>query len=102
MVLQVALEGKISRETILEGLGRGFRAGGDMIPWLISQQFQDNGFAKLSGARVVRIACHPDYANVGYYSLIFHKESAHLIPDGLRFSGLAGSWFILQRGVHLT
>lgn len=64
VVLQVALEGKISREAILEGLGRGFRAGGDMIPWLVSQQFQDNGFAKLSGARVVRIACHPDYANV--------------------------------------
>jgi N-acetyltransferase 10 len=64
VVLQVALEGQISREAILEGLGRGFRAGGDMIPWLISQQFQDNGFAKLSGARVVRIACHPDYANV--------------------------------------
>lgn len=64
VVLQVALEGKISREAILEGLGRGFRAGGDMIPWLVSQQFQDNGFAKLSGARIVRIACHPDYANV--------------------------------------
>jgi hypothetical protein len=65
VVLQVALEGQISKETILEGLGRGMRAGGDMIPWLISQQFQENGFAKLSGARIVRIACHPDYANVG-------------------------------------
>ncbi|KAF8906316.1 GNAT acetyltransferase 2-domain-containing protein [Gymnopilus junonius] len=68
VVLQVALEGQISKDAILEGLGRGMRAGGDMIPWLISQQFQENGFAKLSGARVVRIACHPDYASMGYGS----------------------------------
>ncbi|KAF9474755.1 DUF699-domain-containing protein [Pholiota conissans] len=68
VVLQVALEGQISREAIMEGLGRGLRAGGDMIPWLISQQFQESGFAKLSGARVVRIASHPDYANMGYGS----------------------------------
>ncbi|KIM44748.1 hypothetical protein M413DRAFT_442705 [Hebeloma cylindrosporum] len=68
VVLQVALEGQISKDAILDGLGRGMRAGGDMIPWLIAQQFQENGFAKLSGARVVRIACHPDYANMGYGS----------------------------------
>ncbi|KAI0769934.1 GNAT acetyltransferase 2-domain-containing protein [Fomes fomentarius] len=66
VVLQVALEGNISRQAILEGLGRGFRAGGDMIPWLISQQFQENKFALLSGARIVRIATHPDYGNMGY------------------------------------
>ncbi|KAF8200392.1 GNAT acetyltransferase 2-domain-containing protein [Pholiota molesta] len=68
VVLQVALEGQISREAIMDGLGRGMRSGGDMIPWLISQQFQESGFAKLSGARVVRIASHPDYANMGYGS----------------------------------
>lgn len=64
VVLQVALEGNISKAAILEGLGRGLRAGGDMIPWLISQQFQETRFGMLSGARVVRIACHPDYASV--------------------------------------
>ncbi|KJA27939.1 hypothetical protein HYPSUDRAFT_34173 [Hypholoma sublateritium FD-334 SS-4] len=68
VVLQVALEGQISKEAIMDSLGRGMRAGGDMIPWLISQQFQESGFAKLSGARVVRIASHPDYANMGYGS----------------------------------
>ncbi|PPQ68401.1 hypothetical protein CVT26_006073 [Gymnopilus dilepis] len=68
VVLQVALEGQISKDAILEGLGRGIRAGGDMIPWIITQQFQESNFAKLSGARVVRIACHPDYANMGYGS----------------------------------
>ncbi|KAG6853377.1 hypothetical protein C0991_004936 [Blastosporella zonata] len=68
VVLQVALEGNISKEAIMEGLGRGLRAGGDMIPWLVSQQFQEGRFGMLSGARVVRIACHPDYANMGYGS----------------------------------
>lgn len=64
VVLQVALEGNISRQAIMDGLSRGFRAGGDMIPWLISQQFQESKFAQMSGARIVRIATHPDYANV--------------------------------------
>jgi N-acetyltransferase 10 len=64
VVLQVALEGNISKQAIMDGLSRGLRAGGDMIPWLVSQQFQEGKFALLSGARVVRIATHPDYANV--------------------------------------
>ncbi|KAF8876384.1 GNAT acetyltransferase 2-domain-containing protein [Infundibulicybe gibba] len=68
VVLQVALEGNISKQAIMDGLGRGLRAGGDMIPWLVSQQFQEGKFGMLSGARVVRIACHPDYANMGYGS----------------------------------
>lgn len=67
-VIQVALEGRISRQSILSGLSRGQRAGGDLIPWLISQQFQDSEFAGLSGSRVVRIATNPDYLNMGYGS----------------------------------
>lgn len=67
VVLQVALEGNISRDVILKELAHsGTRSSGDMIPWVISQQFQDNDFAMLSGARVVRIATHPDYARMGY------------------------------------
>src|SRR5205814_1514888 len=30
------------------------------------QQFQDEDFAGLSGARIVRIATHPDYISMGY------------------------------------
>ncbi|KAK5172368.1 N-acetyltransferase 10 [Saxophila tyrrhenica] len=67
-VLQVALEGQISRESVLNSLSRGQRAGGDLIPWLVSQQFQDSEFAGLSGARVVRIATNPDHAGMGYGS----------------------------------
>ncbi|KAK3659450.1 N-acetyltransferase 10 [Elasticomyces elasticus] len=67
-VLQIALEGQISKESVLSSLSRGQRAGGDLIPWLVSQQFQDSEFAGLSGARVVRIATNPDYASMGYGS----------------------------------
>lgn len=68
VVVQVCLEGEISRQTVINSLSRGQRPSGDMIPWLISQQYQDDDFASLSGARVVRIATHPDYAKMGYGS----------------------------------
>lgn len=67
-VIQVALEGNISRQAILNSLSRGTRDAGDLIPWLITQQFQDSDFAELSGARIVRIAVHPEFAGMGYGS----------------------------------
>ncbi len=67
-VIQVALEGGISRKSVANSLSRGVRAAGDLIPWLVSQQFQDDGFASLSGGRVVRIATNPDYISMGYGS----------------------------------
>lgn len=67
-VIQVALEGQISRESVMNSLSRGQRAGGDLIPWIVSQQFQDENFASLSGARVVRIATNPEYVSMGYGS----------------------------------
>lgn len=67
-VVQVALEGEISRDNVRSSLSRGHRAGGDLIPWLISQQFQDEEFAGMSGARIVRIATNPEYASMGYGS----------------------------------
>lgn len=67
-VIQIALEGQISKESVRNSLSRGQRAGGDLIPWLISQQFQDEEFAGLSGARIVRIATNPEYASMGYGS----------------------------------
>lgn len=35
---QVALEGNISKQSVLDNLSRGKMAGGDLIPWTISQQ----------------------------------------------------------------
>jgi N-acetyltransferase 10 len=37
-----------------------------MIPWTMSQQFQDAEFPTLSGCRVVRIATHPELTRAGY------------------------------------
>ncbi|KKA30179.1 hypothetical protein TD95_001178 [Thielaviopsis punctulata] len=67
-VVQVALEGQISKKSVLESLSHGKRPHGDLIPWLVSQQFQDDEFAGLSGARVVRIATNPEYMSMGYGS----------------------------------
>lgn len=67
-VIQVALEGQISKQSVLNSLSRGQRAGGDLIPWLVSQQFQDEEFAGLSGVRIVRIATNPEYISMGYGS----------------------------------
>ncbi|KAI5887198.1 DUF699-domain-containing protein [Schizophyllum commune H4-8] len=82
VVLQVALEGGIRRGVGQEELRKGvvggeggdgddrnWRSGGDLIPWIVSSQFQEASFGRrLSGARIVRIAVSPDYASMGYGS----------------------------------
>jgi N-acetyltransferase 10 len=65
-VLQVCLEGEISKDSLKAALARGNKGSGDLIPWTLAQQFQEDGFASLSGARVVRIATHPDATKMGY------------------------------------
>ena len=78
--LQVCLEGAIGHERVAEQLGRGKRAAGDLIPWTVSQQFQEPAFAGLTGARIVRIATHPDVQGMGYgtraVQLLLHHVSA--------------------------
>ncbi|KAG5368193.1 RNA cytidine acetyltransferase [Yarrowia sp. C11] len=66
VVVQVALEGEISKDSVRNALSRGQRSSGDLIPWLMSQQYQDDEFASLSGARIVRIATNPEYMGMGY------------------------------------
>uniref|UniRef100_A0A673HQD7 RNA cytidine acetyltransferase n=1 Tax=Sinocyclocheilus rhinocerous TaxID=307959 RepID=A0A673HQD7_9TELE len=67
-VVQVCLEGEISRQSVLNSLSRGKKASGDLIPWTVSEQFQDPEFGSLSGGRIVRIAVNPDYQGMGYGS----------------------------------
>ena len=67
-VLQVAFEGHISQKSVQAEMQKAAKASGDMIPWTLSQQFNDTEFATLSGARVVRIATHPDVQKMGYGS----------------------------------
>ncbi|KAH7352706.1 hypothetical protein KP509_19G059500 [Ceratopteris richardii] len=68
-VVQVCLEGKISRESALRSLSAGTSPSGDQIPWKVSEQFQDTEFPSLSGARIVRIAVHPSLVRAGYGSV---------------------------------
>eukprot|EP01126_Amoeba_proteus_P061077 TRINITY_DN8157_c0_g1_i7.p1 TRINITY_DN8157_c0_g1~~TRINITY_DN8157_c0_g1_i7.p1 ORF type:complete len:505 (-),score=97.81 TRINITY_DN8157_c0_g1_i7:381-1895(-) len=65
-VVQVCLEGEISKDSLMKSLGKGKRPTGDLIPWNISMQFQDEDFPSLSGARIIRIATHPQLYNKGY------------------------------------
>lgn len=66
VVVQVCLEGQISAQSVTDSLARGRKASGDLIPWNVSEQFNDREFPKLAGARVVRIATHPNYQRMGY------------------------------------
>lgn len=70
-VIQVALEGQISKESVLNALRGGRKADGDLIPWVMTEQFRGedgDAFAGLSGARVVRIATNPNYIKMKYGS----------------------------------
>uniref|UniRef100_A0A182J3W1 RNA cytidine acetyltransferase n=1 Tax=Anopheles atroparvus TaxID=41427 RepID=A0A182J3W1_ANOAO len=66
VVVQLCLEGEISSHSIHNSLTRGMKAAGDLIPWNITEQYGDREFPKLSGARIVRIATHPNYQRMGY------------------------------------
>lgn len=82
--IQVCLEGQISKEYAQASISRGHRGAGDLIPWTISQQFQDSSFASLSGVRIVRIATHPDVQRMGYgtraLTLLNDYYSGKMIP----------------------
>jgi N-acetyltransferase 10 len=80
-VVQICMEGQIARGSALASLSRGIRASGDLIPWVVSQQFQDDDFASLSGARVVRIATHPDYTGMGYGARAMEQLEAYYNGD---------------------
>lgn len=76
VVIQVALEGQISLQSINDSMGRGRKAAGDLIPWNIAEQFGDREFPKISGVRIVRVATHPNYQRMGY-----GKRAIQLLKD---------------------
>ncbi|XP_078169083.1 RNA cytidine acetyltransferase 1-like [Carex rostrata] len=67
-VIQVCLEGQISQKSAMRSLSEGRSPAGDQIPWKFCEQFQDEVFPTLSGARIVRIAVHPSALRLGYGS----------------------------------
>merc|ERR1719330_1063847 len=68
VAVQICMEGALSQETVQASLRKGKVPSGDMIPWTLAQHFLHDGFARLSGARVVRIATHPALQRKGYAS----------------------------------
>ncbi|XP_075516380.1 RNA cytidine acetyltransferase 1-like [Primulina tabacum] len=67
-VIQVCLEGQISRKSAVKSLSEGRQPFGDQIPWKFCEQFRNTDFPSLSGARIVRIATHPSAMRLGYGS----------------------------------
>ncbi|KAK7043280.1 N-acetyltransferase 10 [Halocaridina rubra] len=65
-VIQVALEGKVSKESVVSALLLGEKPSGDLVPWTVSNQFQNHDFPQLSGARIIRIATHPQLQGVSF------------------------------------
>ena len=76
-VVQVAFEGKISQKIVHSELAKGSTPSGDLIPWTLSQQYNDVEFPRLSGARIVRIATHPDVTGMGYGSRAIELLSSY-------------------------
>eukprot|EP00928_Gymnodinium_smaydae_P038712 TRINITY_DN26640_c0_g1_i1.p1 TRINITY_DN26640_c0_g1~~TRINITY_DN26640_c0_g1_i1.p1 ORF type:complete len:1041 (-),score=246.90 TRINITY_DN26640_c0_g1_i1:44-3166(-) len=68
VAIQICMEGALSQEFVKSSLRRGVRPSGDLIPWTLAQHFLHDGFAQLSGARIVRIATHPALHRKGYAS----------------------------------
>ncbi len=105
-VIQVALEGAVSKRSAAAALAAGQAPGGDLIPWTVGQQFQDAEFPGLSGARVVRLAVHPDLQRAGYGSRALELLARYyegdlsgglLDGDGGGAGGAAGAGVALSR-----
>ena len=102
-VVQVAFEGRISQQSVQSEMSRGNKASGDMIPWTLSQQYNDSEFAVLSGGRIVRIATHPgsvaskllwcDALNILFLEPLYFRCATH----GLRVTGHGANYSILPR-----
>ncbi|KAF7135734.1 hypothetical protein RHSIM_Rhsim08G0031600 [Rhododendron simsii] len=85
-VIQVCLEGQISRDSALQSLRLGRQPSGDLLSWKISEVFKDPSFPTLSGARIVRIAVHPYALRHGYGSAALDQLTS------LRFYHCSKQW----------
>mmetsp|Transcript_76809 Transcript_76809/g.166278 ORF Transcript_76809/g.166278 Transcript_76809/m.166278 type:complete len:112 (-) Transcript_76809:1091-1426(-) len=65
-VIQFAIEGKLDSKSISKGLGsREMKPSGDLVSWILSEQFQEPSFAEMLGIRIVRIATHTQLQGMG-------------------------------------
>lgn len=98
-VVQVALEGSISRDSAQTALAAGQLPQGDLLPWMIGQQFQDNRFPSLSGARIVRVATHPTILSAGYGSRAI-QELCRYYEGQISRANAALQTYHAMRSVH--
>ena len=70
--IQICEEGGIGKDIVANNSKRGYKPSGDLIPWTISENYQDNEFPNLLGVRIVRIATHPDAMRMGYGTKALH------------------------------
>lgn len=66
VAIQVAFEGSLTSDRIRTSISSGEQSPGDLIPWALAQQFTLSSFPSLTGARIVRIATHPDLQRLKY------------------------------------
>ena len=90
--IQVCREGGMNKQYVQNNMQRGFMPSGDLIPWVVTQQFLDYNFAQLVGIRIVRIATHPQLQGMGYGSmalkLLFKYYMGELLnPDDIKLQG---------------
>ena len=64
--VQVALEGKITKEQTEDAFNRQKSPKGDLIPWKVAEHLSAPDFTQLTGIRIVRIAVHPKMQGKGY------------------------------------
>ncbi|KAG5481581.1 hypothetical protein LSCM1_05605 [Leishmania martiniquensis] len=67
-VIHACEEGQVSAQSVRNHLSHGLRPSGDLIPYTLSQCYLEEGFAKLAGLRIVRIAANPALPRAGYGS----------------------------------
>ncbi|XP_054719311.1 RNA cytidine acetyltransferase-like [Uloborus diversus] len=85
--IQICFEGKLPVQSLKSENSCRKRASGDLIPWIIFQQFQDESFPIRYSARIVRIATHPDCNRMGYgrkaLQLLckFYEEKANAVDE---------------------
>ncbi len=70
--LHVAVEGNLDEETI-DKIRDGYKPKGQIIPDLMLKHYWHFDFPKMVGARVVRIATHPEAMNMGIGSFALAK-----------------------------
>ncbi|MET1123633.1 MAG: tRNA(Met) cytidine acetyltransferase TmcA [Archaeoglobaceae archaeon] len=84
--LHVAVEGNLDEATI-EKIKDGYKPKGQIIPDLVLKHYWQFDFPKMLGARVVRIATHPDVMGKGIGSFALAKIVEWSYAKGLDWVG---------------